>query len=267
MNRPAKGIAIERLRKSLDKISELEQKKRGSSDFNKWHRNTEVAIAHTFGEESRHVSEFRAIHYVPFFVGDVRAQEYQSAYLNGLKSAKSLLESMVEEINDYWQEEIKDTPSPDQEDPPTATRDVFVVHGRDDGTRETVARFLQKLEFRPIILHEQPSQGRTIIEKFERHVQAAFAIALLMPDDVGALASKASDLKSRARQNVVFEFGYFIGLLGRERVCAIVGNGVEVPSDYDGVVYIKLDDAGAWKMELVREMKAAGLDVDANRAL
>ena len=267
MNRPAKGIAIERLRKSLDKISELEQKKRGSSDFNKWHRNTEVAIAHTFGEESRHVSEFRAIHYVPFFVGDVPAQEYQSTYLNGLKSAKPLLESKVEEINDYWQEEINDTPSPDQEDPPTATRDVFVVHGRDDGTRETVARFLQKIDFRPIILHEQPSHGSTIIEKFERHVQAVFAIALFMPDDVGALASKASDLKSRARQNVVFEFGYFIGLLGRERVCAIVGNGVEVPSDYDGVVYIKLDDAGAWKMELVREMKAAGLHVDANRAL
>ena len=266
MNRPAKDIAIERLQKSLDQISELEQK-RGSSDFQKWHRNTEIAITHTFGEKSRHASEFRGIHYLPLIIGGTSVQEYQSAYLRGLLSAKSLLESMVEEINDYWQDEIDGTPSPGQEDRPTATRDVFVIHGRDNGTRETVARFLQKLEFLPIILHEQPSQGRTIIEKFERHVQAAFAIALLMPDDVGALASKASDLKSRARQNVVFEFGYFIGLLGRESVCAIVGNGVEVPSDYDGVVYIKLDDAGAWKMELVREMKAAGLNVDANRAL
>ena len=256
------------MQKSLEKIPELEQTNRGSPDFQKWNRNTEIAIAHTFGEKSRHVSEFRNVEYVPFFVAGMSTQEYQSAYLKGLKTAQSLLESMVEEISDYWLDEVENTPSPELGSQPIATRDVFVVHGRDDGTKEAVARFLQKLDFRPIILHEQPSQGRTIIEKFESHVQAAFAIALLTPDDVGALATEPDNLKCRARQNVILEFGYFMGRLGRERVCAIVADGVEeIPSDYDGVVYIRLDDRGAWRMELVREMQAADLDVDANRAL
>ena len=267
VDRPPKNTAMSRLQKLLEKVPELEQTERGSPDFQKWHRNTEVAIAHTFGEESRHVSEFRHVRYVPFIVGGTPTQEYQSAYLKGLKSAKSLLESMAEEINDYWPGEVKDTPSPERVSHSVATRDVFVVHGRDDGTKETVARFLQKLDFRPIILHEQPSRGRTIIEKFESHVQAAFAIALLTPDDVGALASESHNLKCRARQNVILEFGYFMGRLGRERVCAIVAEGVEIPSDYEGVVYIRLDDRGAWRMELVREMQAADLEVDANRAL
>ena len=269
MNIRKKVVAIERLQKALEKIAELEQIQRDSSDFEKWKRSTKLAISYTFGEKSRHVREFHVIKYVPtVVVSGVTSRNYQSAYLRGLKSARTLLESMIEEINEYWPDERNGgAPSSDGATPPTATRDVFVAHGRDDGTRETVARFLQKIEFRPIILNEKPSQGRTIIEKFERHGHAAFAIALLTPDDVGALASESNNLKRRARQNVIFEFGYFMGRLGRERVCAIVGDGVEIPSDYDGVVYIKLDDRGAWKLELVREMQAAGLDVDANRAL
>ena len=147
------------------------------------------------------------------------------------------------------------------------TKEIFIVHGRDNETKETVARFLEHLDLEPVILHEQPNQGRTIIEKFEQHAQVGFAVALLTPDDIGALQEDARNLKSRARQNVIFEFGYFIGRIGRNRVCALTKGDVEIPSDYDGVVYIPLDDAGGWKMELVRELKGAGIDVDANRAL
>ena len=143
---------------------------------------------------------------------------------------------------------------------------VFVIHGHDEATRQTVARFLEKLELAPIILHEQPNEGRTIIEKVEAYADVRFAVVLLTPDDVGALATNKDDLNPRARQNVILELGYFIGKLGRERVCALKKGGVETPSDYDGVVYTDLDDAGAWKMELFRELNAAGLDVDAKRA-
>ena len=210
---------------------------------------------------------YSQIHYAPMFIaGD--AQMAHSSYIRGLDEAASMLESMVDEINEYWQDEVDGTtPSRAEGSATRDTRDVFVIHGRDRGTKETIARFLQTIGLRPVILHEQASEGRTIIEKFERHVQGAFAIAVLTPDDVGALASEPNNLKSRARQNVIFEFGYFMGRLGRARVCAIIADGVEIPSDYDGVVYIRLDDRGAWKMELVREMQAAGLNVDANRAL
>ena len=144
---------------------------------------------------------------------------------------------------------------------------VFVVHGHDEAARETVARFLERLELAPVILHEQPNEGRTIIEKIEDNADVAFAVVLLTPDDMGALAANTDNLKPRARQNVILELGYFIGRLSRERVCALRKDGVETPSDYDGVVYTDLDDAGAWKIGLFKELQAAGFDVDANRAL
>ena len=118
-----------------------------------------------------------------------------------------------------------------------------------------------------MILDEQASQGKTIIEKFESHAQVRFAIALLTPDDTGSLSNDDTP-RPRARQNVIFELGFFIGRLGRYRVCALTNGEVEIeiPSDYSGVVYIPMDDGG-WKFGLVKELKAAGFNVDANLAL
>ena len=148
-----------------------------------------------------------------------------------------------------------------------AGKHVFIVHGRDQGTKEQVARFLEKLELEPVILHEQPSQGRTIIEKFEDYSDVAYAVVLLTPDDVGKLVSDKTKPRPRARQNVVFELGFFIGKLGRKRVCALYQEEVELPSDFKGVVYIPLDERGAWKLSLARELKAAGLEADLDKAV
>ena len=145
---------------------------------------------------------------------------------------------------------------------------VFIVHGRDEGAKHKVARFLGDLELEPVILDEQADRGRTIIAKFEQEAErVGFAVVLLTPDDEGRLKGEDSDLRPRARQNVIFELGYFAGSLGRNRVCALTKEDVEIPSDYDGVVYIPLDDSEGWKIGLVRELKAAGFDVDANLAL
>jgi predicted nucleotide-binding protein len=143
-----------------------------------------------------------------------------------------------------------------------------VVHGRNDEIKETVARFLGQLDLTPVILHEQPSGGRTVIEKFEDHSDASFAVVLLTPDDVGRLGADASaELQSRARQNVIFEWGFFVAKLGRRHVCALYAEGVELPSDVNGVIYVELDLKGAWKLLLARELKAADLAVDLNRAI
>ena len=142
-------------------------------------------------------------------------------------------------------------------------RDVFVVHGRDEGAKQTVARFLEKLHLHPVILHEQPNQGKTVIEKLQHHSEVTFAVVLLTPDDEGRQAG-TNELQLRARQNVILELGFFVGFLGRERVCALRTHSVEVPSDLAGVVYIELDPKGAWRFELARELKAAHLDVDLN---
>ncbi len=131
-----------------------------------------------------------------------------------------------------------------------------------------MARFLERLKLEPVILNEEASRGKTIIEKFEHHADVGFAVVLLTPDDEGALRGEDGSPGLRARQNVIFELGFFIGRLGRERVCALTkGGDMEIPSDYAGVVYIPLDDKGAWRIGLVKELQAAGFDADANRAL
>jgi predicted nucleotide-binding protein len=145
-------------------------------------------------------------------------------------------------------------------------RRVFVVHGHDDGAKEAVARYLTKLELDPVVLHEQPNRGKTVIEKFEAFSDVGFAVVLFTPDDVGHPAGKPGDAKARARQNVVLELGFFMAALGRDRVCVLYRSGVEIPSDYAGVLYHQMDDAGAWRLLLAREIKSTGIDVDLNKA-
>jgi predicted nucleotide-binding protein len=139
---------------------------------------------------------------------------------------------------------------------------VFVVHGHDEGAREAVARFLDRLDIRPIILHEQANQGRTVIEKVEAHGDVGFAVVLLTPDDEGSV--KGGTPAPRARQNVVLELGYFIGRLGRKYVCALKRGEVEIPSDFGGVVYETFDSGGGWKQALGRELQEAGYHIDWN---
>lgn len=147
----------------------------------------------------------------------------------------------------------------------TATStDVFIVHGHDSAIRESVARVVTTLGLNPIILHEQPNSGRTVLEKFEDNSDVGFAVVLLTADDFGRSKAAEADNK-RARQNVVFELGYFFGKLGRARVCALYEHGVELPSDVHGLVYTEIDAGGGWRTALAQELAAAGYDIDFNR--
>ena len=151
------------------------------------------------------------------------------------------------------------------------SRNVFVVHGHDEAIKHELARFLEMLELKPIILHEKPNEGKTLIEKFEKHADVGYAVVLLTPDDVGISNNPPEGThpvqQPRARQNVILELGYFIGALGRDKVCALYSKGVELPSDLSGIVYVELDKAGKWKFEVAREIKASGIGIDMNKAV
>lgn len=196
-----------------------------------------------------------------FLQNEVRATE---ALLVRLRSIHSRVD-LFEEGPNLSRIAIPESSAAAQETPP-ATREIFVVHGRDEAVKQTIARYLEKLELHPIILHEQADKGRTIIQKFEDHSYVGFAIVLLTPDDEGSLKGSGG-LKPRARQNVILELGYFIGKLGRARVCALKSDCVEEPSDLHGVLYVPFDAGGAWRLTLARELKAAGIEIDMNRAL
>ena len=145
---------------------------------------------------------------------------------------------------------------------------VFLVHGHDELIREQVTRFLEKFDtLEPIILSERANRGHTLIEKLTANKDVEFAVVLLTPDDVGKAAPCSGEAKPRARQNVVLELGFFLGHLGRDRVCVLFDESVEKPSDYDGVLYVKVDPGGSWRWELARELKAAALPVDMNKAI
>lgn len=152
--------------------------------------------------------------------------------------------------------------------PPSDQSDsVFIVHGHDEKAKLLVERYIGKLGLKAIILHEMPNKGRAVIEKFEEYSKVGFAVVLLTPDDWGASKGKKEKLKPRARQNVIFELGYFVGKLSRERVCVLRKGKVENPSDYEGIVYVKMDKDGAWEHKLVKEMNAAGIKIDSAKLL
>lgn len=143
---------------------------------------------------------------------------------------------------------------------------VFIVHGHDELMKTSVARFVERLGLESIVLHEQPNSGRTIIEKFIDYSDVGYAIVLLSGDDRGGPANDALETyQMRARQNVIFELGYFIGKLGRSHVTALHREGVEIPSDYTGVLFVPFDTGGVWQLQIAKEMKAARIKVDLNK--
>jgi hypothetical protein len=162
-----------------------------------------------------------------------------------------------------------------EESPPTVVLNqtqllgghILLIHGRDDATKETVSEFIEKLGLRAFILHEQPNGGRSIIEKFGEFSNVDFAIILFTPDDIAAPRNKPKERQTRVSQNVIFEFGYFLAKLGQGRVCALYKEGVEIPSDYSGVMYIPMDSRGGWRLLVAKEIKQAGIEIDLNKAI
>jgi predicted nucleotide-binding protein len=178
----------------------------------------------------------------------------------------SFLESLILDIQDDeydftpLNKEVKQvTTLPDKKAKPKAkSNKVFIVHGHDGETKYRTANFLRQHDLDPIILHLKASRNRTIIEKLEKYTEdVGYGIVLYTPDDLGQVKSKASngELDNRARQNVIFEHGYLMGLIGRENVVAIVKGDIELPNDISGVVYI--DDAD-WEKTLLIELRDAG---------
>ena len=179
-------------------------------------------------------------------------------------------------------EEISEKPEVMKSAP---SKNVFIVHGRDHKPIKELKAMLRKFGLNPIVLHEQPSGSRTIVEKLEKYSDVGYAFIVLTPDDIGcdygkyvfglfpyekgklklhktslSVMKKLDErLKRRARQNVVLEFGYFIGLLGRDRVCCLYRGNIELPSDMHGIVYISFEESVAEvRGKIIKELKAAG---------
>lgn len=237
--------------------------------FKKWKRDVAVTLHQIFGESSTQLAEFENISYTQKRLScNSGIPSHECSYSIGLITAQAVLCSMVEEAEDFYLKDSEVSSSIGSNKVKLQTNNkIFVIHGHDSGTKEAVARFLSQIGLEPIVLHEQVSRNQTVIEKFEGYTNVSCALALLTPDDVGGLAPPQNDLNPRARQNVIFELGYFIAKLGRKNVFSLKKGDLEIPSDYKGSIEIQFDNGHGWKLELMRELKEIGFNIDANRAL
>lgn len=225
----------------------------------------------TLGLYEYNIQGISSLHDISLFLSPKPNQPY----LLGRVEVKAKLNSEGE-ISGKWKSEIETEGTflarrqeePSEEKMSEANHSVFIIHGHDELTKEKVARFVEKLGVETIILHEKVNKGMTIIEKFEEYSShAGFAIALFTPDDVGHKLGKEAQKQPRARQNVILELGYFVGKIGRNKVCVLYRGDVELPSDMLGVVYTQLDDSGAWQLNLAKELKEAGYEIDLNQII
>lgn len=225
-------------------------------------RNELVTVVQmAFTEKShaqRYVSQINKtdFHPVAFVMGEYHLA-LPDAWRDGQRNMIGLIESMEHHLS-----LVPSAVSTGQE----VSRDsLFIVHGHDTPMLHEIEAFVRRIGLQPVILMEEPSQGRTVIEKIEHYGNVPFAIVLLSPDDIGrAFADPPENEKRRARQNAILELGYFMGKLDRENVCVIVdgelASQTEYPSDMAGVVTIPYRPGGDWKTRLTRELRASNMN-------
>lgn len=275
------GQAVEALKKRLEEGGQLAQR---SPEFvgerRAWAATTAELLRRSLGSDSPVLASFEeaSAKYGTWFhsgeglqVSDRSARNFdvrkrfasnqrasrERDSTGALEEQLRLLENAIEILEEAPQETVAGGEAASSKPPGDK---VFVVHGHDEEALTGVKGFLDNAGLESIVLRDEPNKGQTIIEKFlEYSEEVGFAIVLLTPDDIGGGSSDSyEELRPRARQNVIFELGFFIGKLGRERVCALFRQDVEIPSDYKGVLFVEFDERGKWREEMIREMSGAG---------
>ncbi|WP_242290309.1 TIR domain-containing protein [Bacillus cereus group sp. BfR-BA-01319] len=177
----------------------------------------------------------------------------------------NLLEEMLPNLIEDKTE--KRTKNATQKNPSEDNKNrVFIVHGRDRTALLETEGILNRAGLEPIVLNRMANGGLTLIEKFEKYADVKYAIVLLTPDDIGALNENAPleslNFKFRARQNVVFELGFFIGNLGRLNVCCLHKSTVELPTDIHGLAYLPYNNSvEEVEYSLLKELKEAEIQL------
>lgn len=264
------AMVLKILQERREELAAIDSPGRNWSVVTQWGARTRPIIAGYFAEELKFFDRL-----VSPTWSHPRARSMSGESLDGLDHNR-INENIAENARmqllnhmDALIELIGIEDSNEQEKASILGEKVFLVHGHNNRWLNEVARFIGTFDLDIVILREQPNKGRTIIEKFEDHAsEVGFAVVLLTGDDKGGLRDgNPEGQRLRARQNVILELGFFLGKLGRARVCALYEDGVEIPSDYSGVLFVPIDEVGGWKMLLAKEMKVAGLPVDLNRTI
>lgn len=249
----------EKMQSIIDEIDSLIEANISSEDvgFQAWKTKTERFLVKKYGKDSLEHDKFINTHFslLVYPMGTPNS-EFVKACKTGLQKTKAIFQVYLDEIEeDSIFEEMSESIGNYSK--------VFIVHGHDGELKQAVARVVEKQKIEAIILSEQVNRGRTIIEKFEDYSDVDGAICLFTADDFGKAKKQTSDTP-RARQNVIFETGFFMGKLGRDKLVILSEENVEIPSDLSGVVYTNTNN---WDLELLKELKGIGYKVDLNKLI
>ena len=254
-----------------------------------WIERTDETLDRVY-EGPQEIEEFESAAYAPA-VGQQWQIEYNDS--SSLRKAVDVLISLQDRLDDYVPSDPAYAgPAPDASDvefarpmtnavgsslltPAAArretdrTRQVFLVHGRDENLKDAVAALLERAGPHPVtILNERPSDRRMLVEHpGERTAGSRYAVILLTADDVAGPRLDSGDeshFSPRARQGVVFEMGVLVAALTPRCLCVLYEDGVELPCDIDGITYVRLDLAGTWQSKLLLALRGAGFDYDLN---
>lgn len=251
----------EKLKQIIDEIDILISRNITSSEpnFQAWKTNAERFIINNYGQDSYEHKTFSNTYFCAIsFARSVSHREEIDCCRKGLEKTKAIFITYLDEFDDNDNsDDMQETEIVREEN----YAKIFIVHGHDDELKHSVARIIEKQGIEAIILSEQVNQGRTIIEKFEGYSDVSGAICLFTADDFGRAKSDETE-QTRARQNVVLEAGYFMGKLGRNRVVILADEGIEMPSDLSGIVYTNTSN---WQVDLLKDLKAMGYNVDFNK--
>lgn len=250
---------IDKLKEIIADIDELERLQVSSSspEFSAWKMKTLRFLRDVYSEDSLEYKDFNKRPFsLIMFSSSTPHSDFVEACQRQLKRVKSIFKEYLKDMENEVEANDENIQYSN------LNSKIFIVHGHDKALQQEVARIIEKQGLQPIILNEQTNQGRTIIEKIEHYSDVQAAICLFTPDDEGK-SNKESKYNNRARQNVVFETGYFLGKLGRNRLVIIADSELELPSDMQGVVYTNIN----WKFELLKELNAMGYTIDLNKLI
>lgn len=249
-------------------LNEAQKLSYKDGNLDKVQKRAEMLVKKVFGEKTEYVQKLNSISYSPYVVtSGMDRSVYQRSFSSGKDELINLINTMLEDLS---LTDLLVQTNENLNSQKTLSENIFIVHGHNEEMKQSLARFIEKINYNPIILHEQPNKGRTIIEKFSDYSDVSFAIILLSGDDIAYNKNdKADNAKLRARQNVILELGFFLGKIGRENVVVIHEdiNEIEIPSDYAGILYVPYDKNGNWKLSIAKELKAVGYKIDGNKLL
>ena len=232
--------------------------------------NADVVVAIGGGRGTQDCVEKASLLNKPVFVATAISSQATDAWRKRKKDYKYLTEEEIEYLDDlsltpeeFFEKIFQIIGSLEEK---KYKRGIFIVHGHDLYFKDSLVTLLKQLDFEPIVLQDEQNEGLTILEKLEKYTgKVGFAFILYTPDDLGHLVGEAE--QKRARQNVVFEHGLLMGLLGRERTCAIVKSDLEIPSDIKGMLYEEIDNINDKRLKIAQILKGAKYRVDASRLL